>query len=248
MTPALSVVLPIHDEAAALADSVARLDAGCATLVASHEILLMENGSHDDTLAVAEELAGARPHVRVFTESVASYGQAMRAGLVQSRGEAVAVLNADLWDLEFLRAALALLDEVDVVVGSKTLAGARDERPALRRAITVGFNLWLRHGLGYPGTDTHGMKVFRREALGPLVGRCVTRHLLFDTELLLRASRRGLAFAELPVVVRELRPARSSVASRVLPTLREAVALRQALTHEVPALMPPVGLRHQRKS
>lgn len=221
---ALSVVLPVHDEAELLRRSVTALDAGCRRLVGSHEILLMENGSHDGTLAVARTLS-ASPRVRVFTDSRASYGQAMRAGLLHSRGAMVAVLNVDHWDLSFLRTALERLRRVDVVAGSKRHPDSRDARPLHRRVITELLNAWLRHGMGYPGSDTHGMKAFRRDALSPLAEQCVARDVLFDTELLLRAARAGKRITELPVSVKEVRDARSSVASRVVPTLLEASAI-----------------------
>ena len=238
-TPELSIVLPVHDAAEILRESVARLDAGCADLVDGHEILLMENGSRDATLRVARELAEASQHVRVYTDARASYGQAMRAGLMHSAGDLCAVLNVDLWDLGFLERAVALLRHVDVIVGSKRHADAQDERPRSRRLVTEVFNLWLRVAFSYPGTDTHGMKVFRRAALEPLFERCVTRDILFDTELLLRAARHGRSIAELPVTVREVRAPRTSALSRVLPTLREARVLRGELREARPMLPLP---------
>ncbi|MCA9609995.1 MAG: glycosyltransferase family 2 protein [Myxococcales bacterium] len=238
---ALSVVLPVHDEGEILARSVEALDAGCASLVDGHEILLMENGSRDDTLAVARRLA-ERPRVRVFTNARASYGQAMRAGLFLSRAARCAVLNVDLWDLGFLREALARLDHVDVVVGSKRHSDARDERPASRRLVTELFNRWLEAAFAHPGTDTHGMKAFRRAALVPLAARCETRDLLFDTELLLRAVRAGCTFEELPVHVREVRPPRSSPFARVGPALREMAVLRRAM-HRLDSPADDVGAR-----
>jgi hypothetical protein len=78
-------------------------------------------------------------------------------------------------------------------------------------------------------SDTHGMKAMRRAAVDPIARDCRFGQDLFDTELILRAERAGLTAAEIPVVVRELRPARTSIARRVPRTLVGLVKLRYAL-------------------
>ena len=58
-----------------------------------------------------------------------------------------------------------------MVVGSKAMKGASDERPLIRRAATRVLNGMLRVALGFRGTDTHGLKAFRRATLLPVVER-----------------------------------------------------------------------------
>ncbi|MEZ4256150.1 MAG: hypothetical protein R3A78_10660 [Polyangiales bacterium] len=79
----------------------------------------------------------------------------------------------DLCDTDFYRRALEVLESgrADLVVGSKLLAGASDERPFIRHMGSVVINGMLRVTLGFKGTDTHGLKAFRREALAPLPNR-----------------------------------------------------------------------------
>jgi hypothetical protein len=117
-------------------------------------------------------------------------------------------------------------------VASKRGEGSEDTRPLGRRFVTAIFTAILRKGFGLVVTDTHGMKALRRADLSPLVDVCQCREDLFDTELILRAERAGLGVAELPTVVRDTRPPRSSIASRILRSLTGLIRLRRVLRHQ----------------
>ncbi len=113
----------------------------------------------------------------------------------------------DLCDLDFHRRALELLrsGEAELVIGSKAMPGAHDRRPLGRRAATRIYNGLLRVTLGFHGTDTHGLKAFRRAALLPVVGRCIVGHDVFASELVIRAEREGVRVREIPVELAEKR-------------------------------------------
>jgi len=87
-------------------------------------------------------------------------------------------------------------------------------------------------GFGLTVSDTHGMKGMQRATVEPIVRRCKNGTDLFDTELVLRADRAGLAVAEVPVTVEERRPARTPIASRIARTMLGLVRLRIQLWRE----------------
>ena len=95
--------------------------------------------------------------------------------------------------------------------------------------VTATFSTILRVGYGLKVSDTHGMKALLRAPLLPVVARCRYGRDLFDTELILRAERAGLAVAEIPVDVEELRPARTSIVRRIPRTLSGLARLWFAL-------------------
>jgi hypothetical protein len=95
--------------------------------------------------------------------------------------------------------------------------------------LTAGFTRALNVLLGMSVTDAHGMKAMRRDLLSPVVSSCTMRGSLFDVELVVRATRAGLAVRELPATVVERRPPRSSVAGRTLESLLGALRLRAML-------------------
>ena len=151
----------------------------------------------------------------------ASYGAALKRGILAAKFDRVAIVNVDFWDLKFLRRAHQLLGVCDIVNGSKALIASRDGRPFIRRQLTVWFNILLRIGFGFPGTDTHGIKFFRRRPFLPLAKNCLTQNELFDTELVLRGCKLGLILAELPITVREIRPTRYNPWRRIGNTLTD---------------------------
>ena len=215
--------MPAFNEATIIERSLAELLAGLRTRGEAFEIVVVENGSTDDTELRARKIAVENPEVRVVHRDVADYGDALRNGMLEARGEIVVNFDCDYYDLGFVARAVDRLREVEraatIVVGSKRAQGADDRRRWSRRFVTATFSTMLRIGFGLKVTDTHGMKALRREPLLPVVARCRYGRDLFDTELILRAERAGLAVAEIPVDVEELRPARTSIVRRIPRTL-----------------------------
>jgi glycosyltransferase involved in cell wall biosynthesis len=232
----LSIVMPAHNERALLEESVRAVSDGLRTSGRAFELLLVENGSGDGTLALAQRLAGDVPELHVHTLAQPDYGRALRTGLLAATGDVVVTFDVDYYDLTFLDQALALMARADrpadVVLASKRAAGARDERPLVRRMVTATFSLLLRVGFGLRVSDTHGMKALRRATVEPIARRSRFGSDLFDTELVLRAERAGLVTAEVPVRVEERRPSRTAVWRRVPRTLVGLVRLRLALWRE----------------
>ena len=231
----ISVVMPAFNEAEILETSAKTVVEGLRARGEPFEVIVVENGSTDDTAAIADGLAGHVPELRVEHLDVADYGQALRTGLLCATGDAVVNFDVDYFDLEFLDLAVAqVLAESGpaIVVGSKRVEGSTDTRVPLRKLATGVFGLILRVVFGLRVSDTHGVKAMRREAVEPYARICTFGQDLFDTELILRVERAGLRTAELPVVVHELRPARSSFLSRVPRTLRGLWRLRRALWKE----------------
>ena len=226
--PEITVVLPAHNEVMLIGSTVTNLVSGFERRGRAFEILVVENGSTDGTLRLARLLAAQLPHVRVLSLASGDYGEALAAGFRDALGPLIVSFDVDYYDLSFFDAALGLLDsgEADLVLASKRAAGARDRRPLLRRVLTAGFAAALHRVVGIEVSDAHGMKVVSASAVVPLIEQTVLRGSLFDVELVLRANRAGLAVRELPAVVRELRPPRTSVLRRIVESAIGLVRLR----------------------
>jgi glycosyltransferase involved in cell wall biosynthesis len=227
--------MPAHNEQDYLAAAVGDVVTGLRQRTGPFEVLVCENGSTDRTAELAADLEKLYPEVRVLRDGRADYGLALRHGFLASHGDVVVNFDVDYIDLAFLDAAVGLLateDGPSVVVASKRGPGSEDTRPLGRRVVTAVFSMILRHGFGLAVSDTHGMKALRRADLAPLVDACQCNEDLFDTELILRAERAGLGVAELPTIVRDTRPPRSSISSRILRSLTGLVRLRRALHHQ----------------
>jgi len=147
----------------------------------------------------------------------------------------VAIFDVDYYDLGFLERALEVIDKPDgpsVVVGAKRGPGAEDTRALTRKLVTWTFSTILHVGFGLKVSDTHGMKVLRRDDVVALVQRSKFGTDLFDTELVIRAERAGMRVDELPVRVEETRPSRTSIARRIPRSIVGLARLRMVLWKE----------------
>ncbi|MDX9723642.1 MAG: glycosyltransferase [Myxococcota bacterium] len=221
--PQISIVIPVYNEEAIIYAAVAglteRLD---EEFDFSYELILTENGSRDATLEIARKLQERHPEVRILHSDEPNYGKALRRGIEEARGEFVICDEIDLCNTDFYRRALIELIEnnYDLVVGSKAMRGARDKRPPLRRFATSVINGLLRVGLGFQGTDTHGLKAFKRERLLPVSRKCVVDRDLFASEFVIRAERERYRIKEIPVELEELRAPSIKLVKRVPHVLK----------------------------
>lgn len=225
--PYVSIVIPVYNEEAILHAAILELVDGLGDIGRPYEIVIAENGSTDGTTEVAAELVSRFAQVRLRHTPEPNYGKALRDGILDAKGEIIVCEEIDLCDIDFLKRALSLLETepVDLVVGSKAMQGASDERPLLRRVGTHVINGLLRLMLGFRGTDTHGLKALRRQTLQPIAEVCLVDRDLFASELVIRAERAGLDVREIPVRVLEKRPPTVGLVRRVPNVLKNLLKL-----------------------
>ena len=192
----------------------------------SYELILAENGSNDRTVALAQALAENDSRISIYSLGEPNYGKALREGILKARGEYVICDEIDLCDVDFYDRAIEALDSgLDLVVGSKRAAGARDRRPMYRRAATQVLNGMLRVAVGFRGTDTHGLKAFRRSTLLPIVDACVVDKDMFASEFVVRVHRSSHSWVEIPIDLVEKRPPSIHLFRRVPNVLKNIVRL-----------------------
>ncbi len=223
----MSVVIPCYNEEEILQGSIEELHAGLVELGRTFEIIISENGSKDRTREIAQQLQARFDEVRAIFSDEPNYGKALRRGIESANGAYVHCEEIDLCDIDFHRRALQILDanQADFVVGSKAHRDANDQRPFIRRTATTVINGLLRVLLGFKGTDTHGLKAFRRQAVLDTVARCVVDKDLFASELVIRAERYKVRVVEIPIQIAEKRPPSIHLFRRVPNVLKNLARL-----------------------
>jgi glycosyltransferase involved in cell wall biosynthesis len=215
--PLVSIVIPVYNEEGILHAAVVDLRERLAPFGWRYEILLAENGSRDATVAVADQLGEKYPEVRRISVPMPNYGRALRAGILAARGKLVVCDEIDLCDVDFHRRAVSLLEQgsAKMVIGSKLITGASDERPLFRHAASMVYTTLLRGLLGFRGSDTHGLKAFVRDVGATLAESCLTDKDVFASEFVIRAYRAGVPIVEIPIRVKEKRPPSINLLKRV---------------------------------
>lgn len=229
--PRVSIIIPVYNEEAILQSAVVDLVDRLEEFDWPYELIIAENGSKDRTVEIAEQLSERFPQVIVRSLGEPNYGKALKEGILAASGEFVLCDEIDLCDTDFYRRALALLEanEAELVVGSKVMAGASDERPILRHTATIILNGMLRVAVGFKGTDTHGLKAFRRAPLVDIARQCLVDKDLFASEFVIRAERAGIRIKEIPIRVLEKRPPSVHLFRRVPNVLKNMAKLFVAI-------------------
>ena len=229
--PEVSFVIPVFNEEPILHAAVVDLRERLEPHGLRYEIILAENGSRDGTAEIARRLGQRYPEVKLSQSPSPNYGQALRQGILAARGELVICEEIDLCDVDFHLRALELLRAggADFVIGSKLIGGARDERPALRHLASQLYTGVLHLLFDFGGTDTHGLKAFRRSVVLPLVQACQIDRDVFASELVIRAYRAPLRILEVPVRVLEKRPPSINLLKRVPGVLKNLWQLTWAI-------------------
>jgi glycosyltransferase involved in cell wall biosynthesis len=229
-----SVVVPVHNEAAHLEALTARFLGALPPEVTTvlHEVILVENGSTDDTLAACQRLRLAYPGVvRVVSNARGSYGEAIKRGMMESTGSHLSILECDCLLGEFVLESIAWFKDKGArfIVASKRHPDSVDGRPFKRRLLSRLFNYVLNVSVGYPGSDTHGLKSIEAGLAKELCALAETTDEIFQTELVLIAWRKGVRIDELPIRITEVRATPVSIRRRLPMVLDMVRALRRSL-------------------
>lgn len=230
-----SVVIPAHNEAQNLEEAVAGFIRSLPGDVAEvlMEIIIVENGSTDGTLDACYRVQQRFPRlVRVVTIARGSYGEAIKKGMLESRGTHLSILECDFLYAQFVSASIAIFraNRAQFIVGSKRHPQSMDRRPLKRRILTAVYNLvFLRLFIGYPGTDTHGLKSMETIVAKKLCAIAMTTDEVFQTEIVLLAWRLGIRIEKAPLQIQEMRCPTVSVLRRLPKVLSTVRDLRRSL-------------------
>jgi len=241
--PSLTIVLPAYNESERIGPALdelfgyleregpAREGGRPATELGPWDVLVVDDGSGDDTAAIVEARPEAKPEegkaaqLRVLRRPHEGKGAAVRAGVLDAKADLVAFADADMAtppdQLPFLTAALA---DHDVALGSRVQPDGSDRRasqPLHRQLLGRFFRLLAGAWVTGPVPDTQcGFKGFRRAAGQDLFARQQITSIVFDAEIIHLARRRGYSIAIVPVHWSDKRGSRM----RVRPGLAFRVA------------------------
>ena len=193
----LSIIMPCLNEAGTIAGCIAKAFNSFAEMGISGEVVVIDNGSVDDSVKVAKN-AGAR----VITESTRGYGSALKRGIKEARGKYVIMGDADnTYDFSKINEFVKLLREgADLVMGSRLQGKVHPKAmpwlhrrvgtPLLTKVINLFFNVKI--------SDVNcGLRGFKKEAIEKLNLRC--SGMEFASEMVAKAGQKKLNIKEIPI-------------------------------------------------
>ncbi|MER6356474.1 glycosyltransferase [Streptomyces sp. NPDC001634] len=200
----VEVVVPVHNEAHVLDDSIGRLHSHLEeSFPFPFRITIADNASTDETWCRAVELGHRLPHVHAVHLDLKGRGRALKHVWSQSTADVVAYMDVDLsTGLEgFLPLVAPLLSgHSDLAIGSRLHRQADVVRGPKREFISRSYNLLLKLGLAARFSDAQcGFKAVRTDVFLALAPHIEDNAWFFDTELLVLAERNRLRIHEVPV-------------------------------------------------
>ena len=202
-TPLLSVVIPAFNESARIIGTLDELAGYLGGQEYTSEVLVVDDGSEDDTAELVRSWAEDRSSTFVISIPHAGKGWAVRAGMLAARGSYRFMCDADLaMPVHWIDAFVERMDAgLDVVIGSREAAGARRfDEPAYRHVMGRVFNRVVRLLAVRGFQDTQcGFKCFRSDVAEELFRLQRTRGMGFDVEILFLAIKKGFRIEEMPI-------------------------------------------------
>ncbi len=201
--PRLSVVIPAYNEERRLPATLETLCGRLQQAGYSHEVLVVDDGSRDGTVAAVEHAARRYPELRLIRAPHRGKGHAVKTGMLAAQGDYVLFSDADLSVPvdQMLRFPEALADAFEVAIASREGPGARRHgEPSYLHLMGRVFNL-LVQALAVPGVqDTQcGLKCFTRDSAQAVFSRVTIDGFGFDVEALYLARKLGYQVREIPV-------------------------------------------------
>lgn len=201
--PYLSLVIPAHNEALRLPATLEQAFAFLGAQSYTSEVIVVENGSRDNTLEIARQAQTRFPDLQVISLGQSGKGRAVKAGMLAARGQFRFFADADfsMPTSEINRFIPPALQDADISIASREAKGAvRYNEPAYRHLVGRAFNLLVRV-MALPGFQDSqcGFKCFSAAAAEALFPRQTLAGWSFDVELLFIARRLGYRIVEIPI-------------------------------------------------
>ncbi len=198
----LSVVIPAHNEEGSIEPTLRTVYAKLKEEGIDHELLVVNDHSHDRTAEVLAALALEIPTLRTVTnEGPGGFGYAVRCGLESFSGDRVAIMMGDLSDLpeDLVRFHRKMDEGYDCVFGTRWSKGGKVvDYPRVKRMINRMANAIVRITFGIKYNDcTNAFKLYSRSTIQGLKP-FMSPHFNLTLELPLKAIVRGYSYAVLP--------------------------------------------------
>ncbi len=234
--PRLSLVVPAYNESERLSRGIPRL-----LEVIPHEeteVIVVDDGSTDNTSEVALSQLAELPRSRVIRlPHNSGKGAAVRAGVVEARGEIIAYMDADMaTEPSDLALLIDALRRSPLAIGSRALeSSVVEDKSGLRRLMTRTFGLMVSSAVDLPMRDTQcGFKAFHGSVAKLLFHGAQVDSFAFDIEVLARASRLGLETAEVPVRWTEMAGSKVHVVKDSMKMIFDVGRTRRRRVSETP--------------
>jgi glycosyltransferase involved in cell wall biosynthesis len=200
-----SIIIPAYNQGKNIPYLLEKINEALGTTKQTYEIVVVNDGSYDNTLSVLINQHKLNPHLRVFSyDENRGKGFAVKAGVMKSRGSVILFIDGDLnISPDKIRDYIEEVKHHDIVIGSKMHISSKIDVPKFRSFLSKAFNLLVRLSTGINIKDTQsGLKAGNGDSLRKIFSVMLVKRYAFDVELLAIATLLKLRIKEMPVDIK----------------------------------------------
>ena len=220
----LTITIPVYNEEPIIVKNTEKLVRFLKAKKITHELILCNNGSTDNTLKLAKKLEKKHKNIRVISISQKGVGTVFKKAVKMSKHNNIISVDMDLsTDLEFIPKALKLLQDYDIVVGSKKMG--KQERSFFRTIPSTVFIFLVKLFLNLPYRDySMAAKAYKREAIIKHIGR-VDYGTSYVIDLIYFAKKDKKRILEIPVMCHDKRKSKFNIINESIYRFKNLVKI-----------------------
>ncbi len=201
----LEICLPIYNEAQILAQSITKTFLFCEKHFSNYDwfIILLINGSTDDSEKIGKELSATHPRIQVHAYKEGGKGRTLRRYILESKADVLVYMDADLAvDLNDLPALIEPVahNAADIAIGNRFNKNSVVDRGLFREIQSSCYSYLSRFLFWQPFHDLQcGFKALRPPVFKTIADKVTNPNWFFDTEFIVHAHKHGLKIAEVAI-------------------------------------------------
>ena len=211
----LSIIIPVYNEADILEKNTLKIKNAVEKITKNYEIIIAEDGSDDGTNKLAKRLSNKYSNIKHFHfKKRQGRGQALIKAFKKSKGDILIYMDIDLaTDLNYISDLInAIKKGADIAIGSRMKNKSNCKRSFKRNIASYFYNLLVRLLFDVKIHDTQcGFKAFGRKSIFKILPQIKDKHWFWDTELLIKASKKNYKIIEIPIKWNEINNRKSKV-------------------------------------
>jgi len=226
----ISITLPVFNEEKVIEKNVEELrNFLIKNLGHDFEIIIANNGSTDGTLEKIKKICKRYGDVNYINIDERGRGRALRKAWSENSSDIVSYMDIDLsTSLDaFPRLIKEIEEGYDIAIGSRFVKGSDTKRSFMRGFLSRGYNLLLKLFFNISFSDAQcGFKAIRKGSLEEILDDVKDQEWFFDTELLIKAERKGFRIKEIPVHWVESRDSKVNILETIFDYIKSIIRLR----------------------
>lgn len=199
-TNKITIIFPVYNESKIISDNLLSVISYLKEHYSGWELVVVDNGSNDDTFEKISILAKAEPRLHAAKCQAKGIGIAFKEGLNIAKNDLVFFYGVDLpFGLDIIGQSFSSLKEADIVLGSKNHKDSLNRAPIKRKISSFIYNSLLKILFQLKIKDTQGSIAFKKSRVANIIPYCTANDAFFSTQLIIYGIMVGLKVEEIPI-------------------------------------------------